>query len=268
MAVVTIARLIGSGGEDIGKAVAAKLGYEYIGKNRILGGIKIHGDKWLEWGRELDEHAPSPWERFDHSFAGFVAMVESSIYEYALEDNKVISGRGGNFLLKDVPYVLRVLVTGSPEARIRRVSDREHVNLETARRMIEYGDHERREYLTSVYHRDPLDPLEYDAVFDTDRTGIDEVAGQIVSQIPERGKKATPEAREKLRRVALAAKVKAEIASDFRMFVPTLEVIHDGKEIVVRGIVHSQKERDLLMEIASRIAASTPVRGELHLRGA
>jgi hypothetical protein len=134
--------------------------------------------------------------------------------------------------------------------------------------MIDFGDHERMEYLTSVYHRDPLDPLEYDAVFDTDRTGIDEVAGQIVSQIPERGKKATPEAREKLRRVALAAKVKAEIASDFRMFVPTLEVIHDGKEIVVRGIVHSQKERDLLMEIASRIAASTPVRGELHLRGA
>lgn len=268
MAIVTIARLGGSGGEEIGKAVAQELGYEYIGKNRILKGVEIHGDKWIEWGRELDEHSPSPWERFDRSFTGFVSLVESAIYQYALEDKKVITGRGGNWLLKDVPIALRLFITGSPEERARRVSDREHVNLATARRLIEYSDHERMEYLTTVYHRDPMDPEEYDMVFNTDNLGQEEIVRQILEEIPARDRRNTPEAQEELRRKSMAARVKAAISADFRMFVPTLEVVHNGKEIVVRGIVHSQKEQKLVMEIAGQAAAPERVRSELHYRGA
>jgi cytidylate kinase len=268
MAVVTIGRLGGSGGEEIGKAVAEKLGYEYIGKNRILKGVEIHGDKWLEWGRELDEHSPSPWERFDRSFTGFVSLVESAIYQYGLEDRKVITGRGGNWLLKDVPFALRLFITGSPEERAKRVSDREHVNLSTARRLIEYSDHERMEYLTTVYHRDPMDPEEYDMVFNTDNLGLDEIVRQILEEIPARDQRNTPEAQEALRRMSTAARVKAAISTDFRTYVPTLEVVHDGKGIVIRGIVHSQKEQKLVMEIAAQAAAPDQVRSELHYRGA
>ena len=268
MAIVTIARLIGGGGEEIGKEVAEKLGYEYIGKNRILKGVEVSGEKWLDWGRELDEHAPSPWERFDRSFTGFVSLVESAICSYALEDRKVITGRGGNWLLKDVPFALRLLITGSPQERAKRVSDREHVNIDTARRMIEFSDHERMEYLSTVYHRDPFDPREYDMVFDTDKMGQDEIVRLILDEVPAREQRATPEARETLRRMAMVAKVKAAICTDPRTHVPTLEVAHDGKGIVVRGIVHSPKEQKLVMEIANRVAMQTPVRSELHYRGA
>lgn len=267
MAIVTIARMTGSGGEQIGKAVAEKLGYEYVGKNRILAGVEVRGEKWLEWGKEMDEHGPSLWERFDRSFAGFVSLVESGIYEYALEDRKVIAGRGGNWLLKDVPFALRLLFTGSREERARRVSDQEHVNIETARRMVEYSDHERTEYLSIVYHRDPFDPNEYDMVFNTDRRDLDDVVRQVVDQIPAREQLATPEARVKLQRLALAARIKAAISTDFRTFVPTLEVVHEGNRIVVRGIVHSPKEKDLVMEIARKASESTPVRSELQYRG-
>ncbi|HSQ54015.1 MAG TPA: cytidylate kinase-like family protein [Candidatus Bathyarchaeia archaeon] len=268
MAIVTIARLIGGGGEEIGKEVAEKLGYEYIGKNRILKGVEVSGEKWLEWGKELDEHAPSPWERFDRSFTGFVSLVESAIFGYALEDRKVITGRGGNWILKDVPFALRLLITGSPEERARRVSDREHVNIDTARRMIRYSDHERREYLSIVYHRDPSDPGEYDMVFDTDKMGQDEVVRLILDEVPIREQRNTPEARETLRRMAVAARVKAAICTDPRTYVPTLEVAHDGNGIVVRGIVHSPKEQKLVMDIANRVAAPTPARSELNYRGA
>lgn len=267
MAILTIARTSGSGGEDIGKAVAEKLGYEYVGKNRLLSGIEIRGEKWLEWGKELDEHAPSPWERFAQSFTGFVALMESAILGYALEDKKVITGRGGNWILKDVPFALRIHVTGSKEVRAKRISDREHVNIDTARRMIEYSDHERMEYLTTVYHRDPFDPKEYDMVFDTDKLSENEVVSLILTEIPAREKLATPEAWESLRRRALAARIKAEISADFRTFVPTLEVIHDGKAIVLRGIVHSEKEQKLVAETAARVAESTPVKSELRFRG-
>jgi cytidylate kinase len=268
MAVVTIGRTGGSGGEEIGKAVAEKLGYEYVGKNLILKGVEVHGEQWLEWGRQLDEHGPSPWERFDRSFTGFVSLVECCIYGYALEDNKVITGRGGNWLLKDIPFVLRTYITAPIEERIRRVSDREHVNMETARRMIEFSDHERSSYLHTVYHRDGSNPEDYDMVFNTGSLSHDEVVGQILEEISARDKLATAEALEKLRQLALAAEVKAQISTDFRTFVPTLEVFHDGKQVVVRGIVHSAKEQKLVMETAKSAAGSTSVRSELHFRGA
>ena len=88
----------------------------------------------------------------------------------------------------------------------------------------------------------------------------------VLGEIPERDKQATHEARERLQRLALAAKVKAEIATDLRFFVPTLEVVHDGSMIVVRGIVHSVKEHKMVEDIARAVAAPTEIKCELHYR--
>ena len=271
MAIVTISRGSGTLGEDIGKSVAEKLGYEYVGKDLILKEIQAQAcpsEKWLEWGRELDEHGPSVWERFDRSFLGFVALVESAIYGYAMKNDRVIMGRGANWLLRDVPYALRVRIVAPMEERIRRVSDREHVNRETARRMIEFSDHERESYLHAVYRKDGSEPEDYDLVFDTGKLGVADVVGLIVDAIPATEKRATPQAKERIQQLALAARVKAAVNTDFRSFVPTLEVVHDGSEIVLRGIVHSEKEQKLVMETAKIAAGSTPVRSELHYRGA
>ena len=62
--------------------------------------------------------------------------------------------------------------------------------------------------------------------------------------------------------------MKAEVSADFRVFVPTLEVLHDGTAIVVRGVVDSKQELERVTEIATRTAAPDKVRIELHYRGA
>ncbi|HEX2799826.1 MAG TPA: cytidylate kinase-like family protein, partial [Thermoanaerobaculia bacterium] len=213
-------------------------------------------------------HCPTIWERFDRSFAGVVALVENCIFQKALKDNVVIVGRGGNWLLKDVPYALRVRITGPIGERIQRVCDREAVNREAAERMIELSDHERSCYVRDVYRRDISDPGDYDLVLNLDKLRFDEVVALIVNEIPARDKQATVEAREKLRRMAAAANVKAEVSTDFRVFVPTLEVFHDGTAIVVRGIVHSKEGLERVREVATRTAAPEKVKIELHYRGA
>jgi cytidylate kinase len=268
MAIVTISRECGTGGETIGRAVAKKLGYEYFDKKAIFRDLEEHGKQWVRWGKEMDEHCPTVWERFDRSFAGVVALLENCIFQHALKDHVVIMGRGGNWLLKDVPYALRVRISGPIEERIRRVCDREDVNRETAERMIEFSDHERSCYVRSVYRRDVSDSGDYDLVLNLGKLRFDEVVGLIVDEIPARDKLATKEARENLRRMAAAANVKAEASTDFRVFVPTLEVFHDGTAIVVRGIVDSKEELERLREIAIRTAAQEKVRIELHYRGA
>ena len=216
----------------------------------------------------MDEHCPTVWERFDRSFAGVVALVENCIFQKALKDNVVIVGRGGNWLLRDVPYALRVRIRGPIEERIQRVCDREDVNREAAERMIESSDHERSCYVKRVYRRDISNSEDYDLVLTLGELSFDEAVARIVGGIPARDRQSTKEARENLRRMAAAANVKAEVSTDFRVFVPTLEVLHDGTAIVVRGVVDSKGELESVREIATRTAAPEEVRFDLHYRGA
>ncbi len=267
MAIVTITRQAGSGGEDIGKAVADKAGYVYVGKERTFRELEKRGKKWLDWGKNMDEHCPNLWEHYDPSFSGFVSLVEENIFTYAMQDKVILMGRGAHWLLKDIPHALRVLIIAPLEARIKRVSDREHVNLETAGRLVEFSDHERSCYIHTVYRRNWTDPDDYDLVFDTGRLGHEEVVRMILDEIPARDGQADGESRERLSRLALAAKVKAEISTDLRFFVPTLEVVHDGTVIVVRGVVHSVKEHKMVEDIARLAAAPVKIRCELHYRG-
>jgi len=99
--------------------------------------------------------------------------------------------------------------------------------------------------------------------------GFDELVALIVSEIPARDELFTPETEETLRRLELASRVKADIVTRFSMFIPTLEVHHDGTAIVLRGVCLFTKEKTReLMETAIRSAGSTKIRSELHPRGA
>jgi cytidylate kinase len=268
MAIVTISRASGSGGEDIGRAVAEKLGYEYVGRTVILKEIEERGEQWLKWGKNMDEHAPSLWERFDQSFAGFVTLEENSIYQHATKDNVVIMGRGGNWLLKDVPYALRIRITAPIEKRVENICERGSVDRESARKMIEINDQERSSYLKTVYHKDWTKPRHYDVVYNMGSMSFDHVVEQIVAEISRKDKLATTEAREKLAQMALAARIKSGIVTDLKTSIPTLEVIHNGKEIVLRGVVGDVKEQKRAQDIATGLAGSTNVKSKLRFRGA
>jgi len=268
MAIVTISRASGSGGEDIGRAVAEKLGYEYVGRQVILKEIEERGEQWLKWGKEMDEHAPSLWERFDQSFAGFVTLEENSIYQHATKDNVVIMGRGGNWLLKDVPYALRIRITAPIDKRIDNICERESIDRESAQKMIEEADHERASYLKTVYHKDWTKPKYYDKVYDLGKMTFDEVVEQIVKEMPAMDSQGTPKAKEQLAQMALAARIKSGIITDFKTSIPTLEVIHDGQKIILKGVVSDAKEQKTAQDIATSLAAPTEVKSKLRFRGA
>jgi len=268
MAILTICRESGAGGEEIGKAVAEKLGYEYVTREAIFKEIGEHGEQWVKWGREMDDHKPSLWERFDLSFAGFVALKESIMLNHATKNNVILMGRGGNWMLSEFPHALRIRVMAPVETRVERIVKREGIDTETAREMIVEGDAERAAYLKAIYHKDWTKPKFYDIVFDTAKLSNDEVVRMIIDELEAKDKKFTPKVDEKLRQLALASRVKADIITGLNSFVPTLEVQHDGKQIVLKGTIHTAEEKNKILEIAECTASPTPIKNKLHYRGA
>ncbi|MCL5022917.1 MAG: cytidylate kinase-like family protein [Nitrospirae bacterium] len=267
MGVIAVGRELGSDGAEIARRLAQKLNYYFVNTEQILEDMeKEAGHEWANWVKEYDEHCPTLWERFDRSFMGFVALIEESIFDHARNDNVVILGRGGYWILREIPFVLRVRIVAPFDVRVERIMAREQVDKDMAVRMIRDSDKERSCYIKVVYNQDWSDPEAYDAVFDTDRLTSDEVIKMVVDIIPDKDKEATREAKEKLRHLYVASKVKARIAVNPYASVPTLEVFHDGTRVVVRGVVHSPKEHKLVENIARQTAAPTPVKCELQYR--
>lgn len=266
MAILTISREFGSGGWEIGQAISRKLGYSYIDRSRILEDIRRSGEKWEKWSKTLDEHSPTVWEKYDWSFKGFAALVQSVILQEALKNKVVIMGRGGNFLLTDIPYAFRIRVVAPMDMRIDRIMEREQVDIDTARWLIDKTDRERSSFLQLLYGRPWDDAAGYDRVFDTGTKTLDELTTIIHDALLDRDTFHT-EAAEKLLQIrARAARIKAEILTDHDFFIPTLDVYPDGDSLILRGVIHNPDEHKKIEEKAALLAGNIPLKCELHYR--
>lgn len=266
MAVLTLSRDMGSGGGEIGLLAANSLGYRFVDRERILARIKEAGHKWDKWSEGMDEHTPRVWERYDWSYRSFVAMVQSAIMKDAALGRVVIMGRGGNFLLKSVPFALRVRVVARLEERIARVSRREDIDEDSARRLIERTDRERAGFLLTVYGRDGKDPGDYDLHLDSTGAALGRLAAQICGRLSEKDALVDEQATRRLEMRGLACDIKARLLTGLPFFMPTLDVEFDGEAVCVRGVVRLPRERALVMEEAGKIADKAPVRFELRYR--
>ncbi|MFZ0942915.1 MAG: cytidylate kinase-like family protein [Syntrophobacteraceae bacterium] len=266
MAVLTISRDLGSGGREVAMMLSSILGYKFVDREAILARLKAAGHKWEKWTEGLDEHTPRVWEKYDWSYRGFVAMLRSEILNEAASNGVIIMGRGGNYLLEGVAFALRVRITALIEQRVARVSNREGIDEDSARWLIERTDRERAGFLMSVYGRDGKDPADYDCVFDSTATPIDRIAAGITGFLAEKDRLIDEKSVIALKMRALAEDIKARLYTTLPFFMSTLEVEFDGGAICVRGVVRLPKERALVMTETGKMAGEAPLRFELRYR--
>jgi cytidylate kinase len=198
--VVTISRERGSGGSRIAELVARRLGYTLLHRDLIdrichSSGTRRH---ILE---SLDEHAKSQFAIWCDSMVAqrytdahdYVRLLLETIYSVAELGGVVVVGRGANFIVGP-ERGLHVRVVAPRERRIQRLVDHERLNRREAAREIDARDHERAEFIRSVYVRDIADASGYDLVVNTGAIPFDEATMLIVGA-----------AREKFQRIRAAA---------------------------------------------------------------
>jgi cytidylate kinase len=271
MAILTISREFGSGGREIGKAAAEAMGYDYVDRKRVLEDMSKAGNVWEEKAKHFDENYPTLWERNDWAYKGFVALNQSHFLNYALKGNTVLMGRGGNFLLKQFPFVLKVRTIAPMDKRIERIMAREDINSENAAWLIEKADSEMSKAVYLIYGRNWDDPEEYDLLFDTSKQSQDEIVAIIKRALLEKDTHNTPEARQALEIRALAEKIKAAILTEPSFVLSMLDV--DPREeglarygLIVRGIVHERDDIEGIEKLVRKMAGEIPIESHLQYR--
>jgi cytidylate kinase len=266
MAILAISREYGSGGREIGHRVAERLGYDYVDKERLFRDLDEAGSRWGRVARDVDEVCPTLWERHDWQYRGYVAQMEALILAYAAADRVVIMGRGSPFLLQGVSHCLKVRVVAPVAERTERVMVRESLGREGAERLIARVDAERACYIKANYGLEWDTEKFYDLTLNTGSLTMDQVLDILLAGLADKDKQATPEAQARLQDLALAYRLKARIATDPRLLVPTLEVELEDGVLALTGIIHTPKDETLLKAIAGEVCGHRPVRFKLHHR--
>lgn len=218
MSVVTIAHLTGSGGPEIGAALAERLGYRYVDREMLSAAALKYGvgeDRLSQ----LDETKPSLFERFDVETRQYITVLQSALLDAAEEDHVVINSRGGQILLRGVAHALRVRVIAPFELRVRRVTEKmggrmgETVDYRTTADMVRRSDQEKFGRMRYLYDVDWGDPALYDLVLNTERVSV-EAAVDVLASLVRRPELATTEAsRQAVRDRALASRVRSALAA-------------------------------------------------------
>ena len=158
--VVTIGRQYGSGGKEIGKALADRLGIKCYDKTLIELAAQKSGFS-PDTIEKIDEKSANPLfvpiapnyygnivgGNFEFSMSDKLFLIESEIIKnIAINESAVIVGRCGNEVLKGMPHVLNVFIYAPIEDRVKRIMARQNLDEKKALSMINKVDKKREQY--------------------------------------------------------------------------------------------------------------------------
>ena len=209
MRAITIARLYGSGGGEVARRIAERMGWRLV-DHEVIVELAHQLGITEEEAEDLDEHTEGFILRALNSMSlMYPSVVENippspspatrertyqnavrHIIELAVEEgNAVIVGRGASSLLMSRRDVLRVYVVAPLEQRIAYVAQREGLDEQAARKRIQMKDNDRRRYVQAQYHLQPEDPLLYDVTLNTAILSLDGVAELVCDALAQKAKR-------------------------------------------------------------------------------
>jgi len=198
--VVCISRETGAEGEAVGRAVAKRLGLQYVDeeviaraaerggvdedqladaeqrKSRIRRVLELLTDSGSAAGAQVTEPAALRAEREERQRG----LIRDVIDEIAAEGNAVIVAHAASVALAGTEGILRVLVTASPEERVKRLVEAEDIANADAARAVMESDQARADYFRAFYGVGQELPTHYDLVVNTDVLGPDQAAEIVV----------------------------------------------------------------------------------------
>lgn len=196
--IITIGRQYGSGGREIGKKLAEKLGIPYFDKE-LLARVAKESGFCEEMIRNHDER---PTNSFlynvvmdTYSFGYNTAFVDmpmsqkvflaqfDTVKKIANEGSCVIVGRCADYALSYYPNCLNLFIYGKEDAKAKRISERQNVSLAEARDMCVKRDKQRQSYYNYYSNKKWGRADSYDLCIDSGKLGIDGTVDFIIEFI-------------------------------------------------------------------------------------
>ncbi len=174
--VITIARTYGSGGKEIGKLLAKRLGVNYYGRE-ILEMLGNHDDYLIN-----DESVQDSFEAADALFS----EQSKIITDLAAKESCVIVGRCADHILRGAENLIRIYLYAPQRECMRRVCRLYELNPDDAKNLIHTMNKTRGEYYRHHTGKNRDDAMNYDICMSTAGLSTDQCADIIEDYIKKR----------------------------------------------------------------------------------
>jgi len=204
MSVITICRQFGAGGKTLGSQVAEKLGYVLI-DDQIVEMVAGEADVSSDWVDSVARETGSEGllERLLRKIGPFrkgyletameekpgyingdlyIALLHKVIPTFAKQDNVVIIGRGGQYILAERPDTFHFLMVANTENRIKFMMEQYNIDRKKAQIVIEKQNKRRLNLYRYFDRTDYEQPELYHMSFNMNLLKMDD-AVQAVCQI-------------------------------------------------------------------------------------
>lgn len=205
---ITVTRQYASGGSDVARLVAERLGWTLIDNEFVDQVARLAGLRPEEVAQR-EERSPGLLERLARTLAvaspemfmttagtpppveadeaTIVKMTERVIAEAAAEGRAVLVGRGAQAVLAQRGNALHVYVVGSKAWRRKLAVERLGVDPANVDRVVDDTDKQRDHYVKTHYGRDRQDLTTYDLVLNAERLGFEGAAALVAAEAERRG---------------------------------------------------------------------------------
>lgn len=221
MAVITVARQLGSFGDRIAAKVAEELGYEYVDK-RLVEEIASITDTTPDEVEAYDEKGEGRVQyflkrllvpevcpgSFPLSAAAYASelglefayvsevdpgepayldrgtyqlLITTLVQDFGQTGRAVIVGRASQVILAEHPAACHVKIVAPFELRCQRVVESQGVDADGARKLVEQHDQWRHDYMRNYQHADWDDPLLYHLTINTEKVDWEDAVQLIAN---------------------------------------------------------------------------------------
>lgn len=161
--VITVGCEYGSGGPEIGKAIAESFGIEYYDRalvDKVVEKIGVEHDliEKIDEGSSVNYSIDT---KFGPRYANLTNKVIYNQFEViqrlAAQSSCVIIGRCSDYILKDRTDCLNIFIYAPKENRIKTIMEQNNVSEKEAAEMVKYYDelhHSRYKYITGTFRGD------------------------------------------------------------------------------------------------------------------
>ena len=187
--IITISRMFGTGGHEIGVELARRLGVKLIDK-QVLNEVAKRMNVVEEAMEKIEARNPLWRDDFTSFYRTYMSKAEynglehdrtshelfeaqaEAIRSIAADESCVLIGRCGFHIFAEHPNALKIFIHSSEDCRKRRIAEKYDLSLSDAAAMVVDNDYSRELYTKTFTGKDWTDARNYDISIDVRKFGV------------------------------------------------------------------------------------------------
>lgn len=183
MAIISIARQLGSNGMDIAHLLEEELEYSLVNKEEIKKISSEYGIDEKHFNKIYDEKRFNVFDFFSTNKEKYREVIKLLLYQIVKKNNVIIIGLGSQLHLSELPNTIRLRFIAPWNERVDRIMKMYSTSMENAEKLLNESDNARINFNSTMFEFNWNAEGFYDLILNTQRININSIIELVKTRL-------------------------------------------------------------------------------------